>query len=202
MVPLLVVLLLTKIPGREYFALGVFLLAALTDWLDGWWARRYKKITTLGMLLDPIADKLLVSAALVSLVELREAAAWCVCIILGREFAVSGLRSIASSEGITIVASKWGKLKMISQVVAISLMILGVKLEEIGLWHELGIISLYVMTGVALFSGIDYFRKFLRPVLDSVREYPEEHEGAEPGSGGASRTAAESPVSKPKLHAV
>ena len=105
LVPLLVVVLLTRMPAKEYLALGVFLVAALTDFLDGWIARRFKKVTTLGMLLDPIADKILVSAALISLVDLQEADAWAVCIIVGREFAVSGMRAIAATERITIAAS-------------------------------------------------------------------------------------------------
>lgn len=165
LVPLLVVLLLTRMPNREWLALGVFLLAALTDALDGYWARKYKKVTTLGMLLDPIADKLLVSAALISLVDLQEADAWAVCIIIGREFAVSGLRSIASSNGITIAASKLGKWKMGAQVVGISLMILGAKLDDIGLWRKTGKAALYVMTVMALWSGIDYFRRYLKPIV-------------------------------------
>ncbi len=161
LVPLLVVLLLTKLPAREYIALAVFLLAALTDWADGWIARRFKKVTTVGMLLDPIADKLLVSAALISLVDLQEADAWAVCIIIGREFAVSGLRSIAATRGITISASMLGKWKMGTQIVGISLMILGAKLDDIGLWRRTGRAALYVMTAVALISGFDYFRRFL-----------------------------------------
>src|SRR5512143_3838309 len=112
MVPLLVVILLTRMPAKEYIALLIFLLAALTDAVDGYWARKYKKVTTLGTLLDPIADKLLVSAALISLVDLQEADAWAVCIIIGREFAVTGLRSIAIAQGIPIAASRLGKWKM------------------------------------------------------------------------------------------
>lgn len=166
LVPLLVVVLLTKMPAREYLALGVFLVAALTDWLDGFWARRYKKITTLGILLDPIADKLLVSAALISLVDLQEADAWAVCIIIGREFAVSGLRSIASAHGITIAASRLGKYKMVAQIVGISLMILGARLDDIGLWRKTGRAALYVMTVMALISGVDYFRRYLKPILE------------------------------------
>lgn len=165
LVPLLVVALLTRLPAKEYLALVLFLLAATTDALDGYWARKYKKVTTLGILLDPIADKLLVSAALISLVDLQEADAWAVCIIIGREFAVSGLRSIASSQGVAIAASKWGKWKMASQVVGISLMILGARLDDIGLWRKTGRAALYVMTAMALLSGIDYFRRYLRPIL-------------------------------------
>lgn len=170
LVPLLVVLLLTRMPAREFVALGVFLFAALTDWLDGYWARKFKKVTTLGRLLDPIADKLLVSAALISLVDLQEADAWAVCIIIGREFAVSGLRSIAAAHGIIISATKWGKFKMVAQVVAISLMILGARLDDIGLWRKTGKAALYVMTAIAFASGVDYFRKYLRPILE--REAP------------------------------
>jgi CDP-diacylglycerol--glycerol-3-phosphate 3-phosphatidyltransferase len=166
MVPLLVVVLLTRMPAKEYVALVVFLLAALTDWLDGYFARKYKKVTTLGMLLDPIADKLLVSAALISLVDLQEADAWAVCIIIGREFAVSGLRSIASSRGVTIAASNLGKWKMVAQVVGISLMILGARLDDIGLWRKTGRAALYVMTAMALISGVDYFRRYLKPIIE------------------------------------
>src|SRR5947209_10387486 len=105
LVPFLVVVLLTKFYGREYVGLSIFLLAAITDFFDGWIARRSNKITRLGALLDPIADKLLMSAAFISLVELGLARAWMVVIIIGREFAVSGLRSIAAQQGVTIAAS-------------------------------------------------------------------------------------------------
>ncbi len=184
LVPLLVVILLTKLPAREYVALAVFLLAALTDALDGYWARKYKKVTTLGTLLDPIADKLLISAALISLVDLQEADAWAVCIIIGREFAVSGLRSIAASHGITIAASRLGKWKMGTQIAGISLMILGAKLDDIGLWRRTGRAALWVMTAMALVSGFDYFRRFLKPLLAMERE-PEPGATPAPGHGGA-----------------
>jgi CDP-diacylglycerol--glycerol-3-phosphate 3-phosphatidyltransferase len=165
LVPLLVVILLTRMPAKEYLALVIFLLAALTDALDGYLARKYKKVTTLGILLDPIADKLLVSAALISLVDLQEADAWAVCIIIGREFAVSGLRSIAAAHGIIIPASKLGKWKMATQVTGISLMILGSRLDDIGLWRNTGKAALWVMTAVALVSGFDYFRRYLKELL-------------------------------------
>ena len=165
LVPLLVVVLLTRMPAKEYLALGVFLVAALTDLLDGWVARRWKKVTTLGMLLDPIADKILVSAALISLVDLQEADAWAVCIIVGREFAVTGLRSIAIAQGIPIAASRLGKWKMTAQIVGISLMILGARLDDIGLWRKTGRAALWVMTAMALISGFDYFRRYLPPLL-------------------------------------
>ncbi|MGE5344328.1 MAG: CDP-diacylglycerol--glycerol-3-phosphate 3-phosphatidyltransferase [Acidithiobacillales bacterium] len=165
LVPLLVVILLTRMPAKEYLALVIFLLAALTDALDGYWARKFKKVTTLGILLDPIADKLLVSCALISLVDLQEADAWAVCIIVGREFAVTGLRSIAAARGIIIPASKLGKWKMATQVTGISLMILGARLDDIGLWRNTGKAALYVMTAMALVSGFDYFRRYLKELL-------------------------------------
>jgi len=103
----------------------LFVGASITDWLDGYIARRRGQVSTLGILLDPIADKLLISAALVSLVENRLAPAWAIVIIIGREFAVSGLRSIAAAEGFTISASRKAKFKMLSQVIAITMLIMG-----------------------------------------------------------------------------
>jgi CDP-diacylglycerol--glycerol-3-phosphate 3-phosphatidyltransferase len=130
-VPLLVVVLLTKIPSdwlgvpQQLLGLALFVGASFTDWLDGYIARKRGQVSTLGALLDPIADKLLISAALVSLVENRLAPAWAIVIIIGREFAVTGLRSIAAAEGFTISASKKAKFKMLSQVVAITMLIVG-----------------------------------------------------------------------------
>src|SRR6476469_8565139 len=120
LVPFLVVVLLTKFSGREYAGLAIFLVAAITDFFDGFIARRRNQITRLGVLLDPIADKLLMSAAFISLVELQYAKAWMVVIIIGREFAVSGLRAIAATQGVAIPASPLGKSKMVSEVVAVS----------------------------------------------------------------------------------
>ena len=128
-VPLLVVVLLTPFSenwfGVQRHVLGValFLGAAFPDYLDGHIARRRRQISRLGILLDPIADKLLISAALISLVENRLAPAWAVCIIVGREFAVSGLRSVAAADGMVISASKMGKFKMAAQVLTVALLI-------------------------------------------------------------------------------
>src|SRR5687768_10010036 len=120
LVPFVVVVLLTtRFPHWEFWGVTLFLVAALTDLLDGYVARRRKQVTTLGRLLDPIADKLLISSALISLVQLQLAPAWMVVIIIGREFAVSGLRNIAASEGFTIEASPLGKGKMVLQVAAV-----------------------------------------------------------------------------------
>lgn len=128
-VPLLVVVMLTPFSEnwlgvpRHILGVTIFLGAALTDYLDGKIARRRNQVSRLGKLLDPIADKLLISAALISLVENQLAPAWAVVIIVGREFAVTGLRSIAATEGIVIDASRMGKFKMLSQVVAVALLI-------------------------------------------------------------------------------
>ena len=164
LVPFLVVVLLTKFTGREFVGLTIFLVAAITDFFDGWIARRYNQTTRLGALLDPIADKLLMSAAFISLVEMdpSHVPAWMVVIIIGREFAVSGLRSIAAQQGVTIAASPLGKWKMISQVIAISLLILGYELGEL---RRTGTVALWAVMLFALASGIDYFVKFSRAVL-------------------------------------
>jgi CDP-diacylglycerol---glycerol-3-phosphate 3-phosphatidyltransferase len=162
LVPFLVVVLLTKFQGREYVGLAIFWIASITDYFDGFFARRQKKITKLGMLLDPIADKLLMSAAFISLVELGLAPAWMIVVIIGREFAVSGLRSIAAQQGVTIAASPLGKWKMISQVVAISILILG---HELGEFIRLGEVALWVVVLLAIGSMVDYFAKFWRLVI-------------------------------------
>jgi CDP-diacylglycerol--glycerol-3-phosphate 3-phosphatidyltransferase len=164
LVPFLVVVLLTKFEGREFVGLGIFLVAAITDFFDGWLARRRNQMTRMGALLDPIADKLLMSAAFISLVEMdpRHVPAWMVVIIIGREFAVSGLRSIAAQQGVTIAASPLGKGKMVSQVIAISLLILG---YELGTFRVIGTVALWAVMLFALASGIDYFVKFTRAIL-------------------------------------
>lgn len=175
-VPLLVATLLADglsarwqglIPAaRDLFALAIFLAAAATDLLDGYLARRWGQVTTVGTLLDPIADKLLISAALISLVDTHSTPAWIVIVIIGREFAVSGLRSIAAASGYTIRASELGKTKMIAQVAAISLVIAGKR------WPILGEFSLAAMWAVMLFgivSAADYFRKFWRTVDTQIK---------------------------------
>lgn len=170
LVPILVVILLTKFEGKELWGVAVFLIAALTDVLDGWIARRRGQVTHLGMLLDPLADKLLVSAAFISLVEEHIAPAWMVVIIIGREFAVMGLRSVASTQQIVIAASMWGKGKMLSQVIAISLLIFGDHPWNPATWvsdyiggvRTLGLMMLWVVVTLAILSALDYFVKFAR----------------------------------------
>lgn len=149
---------------REMVALVIFLAAASTDWLDGWLARRRGEVTTLGQLLDPLADKLLTASAFIALVELRFAPAWMVVVIVGREFVVNGMRTIAASRGLVIPASPWGKFKTGSQVVAISLLILTKTLDRWGQFGFLGVLALWVVLLLALVSAGDYFRRFLQDV--------------------------------------
>jgi CDP-diacylglycerol--glycerol-3-phosphate 3-phosphatidyltransferase len=152
--------------NKDLWALAIFLAAAATDLVDGYLARRWRQTTTVGMLLDPIADKLLISAALISLVQIHRVPAWMVVVIVGREFAVSGLRSIAAAEGYTIKASELGKSKMVLQVVAISLVMVS------GRWPSLAIPGDVGLWGVLVFavaSAIDYFRKFWRRVDDKIK---------------------------------
>lgn len=167
LVPLLVVVLLTKFEGRLIFGVrkelvgaAIFGIAALTDVLDGYLARRRKQITTLGQLMDPLADKLLITAALVSLVQMDLAPAWMVAVILGRELAVTLLRSIAYARGMVIPASLLGKIKMIAEVVAVLLLILGG--EQLRQFFIAGTIALWIALVSATISGVDYYRKFNR----------------------------------------
>jgi CDP-diacylglycerol--glycerol-3-phosphate 3-phosphatidyltransferase len=146
---------------REIVAVVIFLTAASTDWLDGFLARRRGQVTTLGQLLDPIADKLLTVSAFISLVELGVAPAWMVVVIVGREFIVNGMRSIAATRGIVIAASPWGKFKTASQVVAITLLILTRTLDP---WDFLGVVALWLVMLLALVSAVGYFRNFVRNV--------------------------------------
>jgi CDP-diacylglycerol---glycerol-3-phosphate 3-phosphatidyltransferase len=170
LVPLLVVVLLTNAQGQLIFGVdkkllgaAIFGVAACTDWLDGFLARRRKQITTLGQMIDPIADKLLTSAAFISLVQINLAPAWMVTVIIGRELAVTGLRSVAYARGLSIPASSLGKTKMIAQVVAILALILG--RDHLQGFYVVGQIALWVVLATAVVSGIDYYRKFNRLLL-------------------------------------
>ena len=179
LVPLLVVVLLTKFEGRQIFGVpneivgaAIFAIASLTDWADGYLARRRKQITPLGQMIDPLADKLLTLAAFVSLVQLDLAPAWMVAVILGREFAITALRSIAYARGIAVPASPLGKVKMVAQVVAILALILAHgQLREFYL-DRIGQAALWVVVVTALLSAADYFRRFgglLGPRVADIR---------------------------------
>lgn len=174
-VPLLVALLVQEswgvsIFGRqvsnEVIALTVFLAAGLTDLLDGYLARRWKQITTVGTLLDPVADKLLISAALIVLVQVGAVPAWMVIVVIGREFAVTGLRSIAAAEGFTIQASELGKSKMVSQILAVALLILSIQHPAL---RGPAIALMWIMVAFALVSGTQYFLRFWSKLDDRVK---------------------------------
>jgi CDP-diacylglycerol--glycerol-3-phosphate 3-phosphatidyltransferase len=172
LVPLLVVVLLTEFDGwrilgvsKEVLGAAIFAVASLTDWLDGYLARRRRQVTWLGQVLDPIADKLLTSAAFISLVQLDLAPAWMVALIVGREFAITALRSLAYTKGITIPASPLGKIKMASQVTAILLLILG--WGPMPALAPIGRAALWVVMLAAVASAVDYYRRFV--VLTNAR---------------------------------
>jgi CDP-diacylglycerol---glycerol-3-phosphate 3-phosphatidyltransferase len=162
-VPVLVVALLDETPDGDVIAAIVFALAAFTDGLDGYIARRNKQVTTFGKLMDPLADKLLVIAALISLVSLDRLAAWIAMVIIARELAVTGLRSIAAERGVVISASWLGKLKTALQVAAIIALI---AFDPSPLWADL---LMYVAVAVTLISGADYFLG-LRKRLDDAAQ--------------------------------
>ena len=177
LVPLLVVVLLTEFEGRHVLGLpkelvgaAIFGFASATDWLDGHLARRRRQVTALGEMLDPLADKLLTSAAFISLVQLGAAPAWIVALIIGREIAVTALRSVASARGITMPASKLGKFKMASQVAAILMLMVG--WGPLPWFRPLGEVTLWVVAGAALVSAVDYYRRFQKLTSEPVADVP------------------------------
>ena len=156
----------TDLPIMHFFAAVIFLIASLTDWLDGYIARKYQLITNMGKFLDPLADKLLVSAAFILLVALELAPAWVVILIISREFAVTGLRLVAAGEGIVLAASNMGKLKTVSQILAIALLLLhNYPFSYIG--FPVDLIVLYIALILTTWSGIDYFVKNWHVMRDS-----------------------------------
>lgn len=160
LVPIFLLVLALKFRYGYYIAALVFILAASTDGLDGYIARKKNQVTRLGKLMDPLADKLLISAALISLVELRRLPAWVAVVIIGREFAVTGLRSVAATEGYVIAASKLGKIKTVTQIIAIIAMLL-----PLNRWQwPIGEIAMGIAVFFTVVSGVDYFLK-ARPLL-------------------------------------
>lgn len=158
--PILVVILLTRVEGKEIYGAVIFSLAALTDFFDGYFARKRNQVTATGKLLDPIADKLLVSSAFISLVELDLAPAWMVSIIVGREFVVSGIRSIAASRGYLMPANWLGKIKTVVQICTIVVLILADTYIEP--WLRFGRYLLWITVVVSLVSMASYVMTYLR----------------------------------------
>ncbi len=150
LVPLFMTVILLNLPYGGYVGALVFTLAAATDGLDGYLARRRNEVTRLGVLLDPLADKLLISAALVSLVQLGQVGAGVAVLIIGREFAVTGLRLVAAAEGVVIPASGWGKGKTLAQIVAVVATLIRFPLAREMMWLAAGIT---VLSGVAYFAA-------------------------------------------------
>ncbi|MDR3594202.1 CDP-diacylglycerol--glycerol-3-phosphate 3-phosphatidyltransferase [Clostridium sp.] len=173
LVPIFLIFMAKGIPYGSFIATFIFILASLTDKLDGYIARSRNQITNFGKFMDPLADKLLVTAALISLVELQVVPSWAAVVIIAREFAVSGLRSIAAAQGRVIAASRWGKIKTVIQIIAIILYLLKVNIKDARMWKIFVIHDYYVKVFfdyvpktmlmiavvVTLISGYDYFKK-------------------------------------------
>jgi CDP-diacylglycerol---glycerol-3-phosphate 3-phosphatidyltransferase len=160
MVPVLMVFLLVKMPAGDIIALVVFVVAAASDWLDGYIARRRQQVTVMGTFIDPLADKLLVTAALLSLVALDELSAWIAMVVIARELAVTGLRMVAAAKGVVISASKWGKVKTSSQLLAIAALIVEPRWlkPEWTLWgQKVTWYLVMLMLVLTVISGVDYF---------------------------------------------
>lgn len=173
LIPIFLIFLAIKLPYGTILATFVFIIAALTDKLDGYIARSRNQITKFGKFMDPLADKLLVTSAIVSLVELHIVSALAAVIILSREFAVTGLRSIAASEGKVIAASWWGKIKTVVQIIAIIFALLRVNIITVPSLNELLAdlpwitnffewgtnIAMFIAVVITIISGVDYFVK-------------------------------------------
>jgi CDP-diacylglycerol--glycerol-3-phosphate 3-phosphatidyltransferase len=172
-IPLLAVILMSPSRSAGFWAAALFAVASITDWLDGYLARRMGIVTVFGKFLDPIADKLIVMAALIMILPFDRVPAWMVLVILGREIIITGLRGIASTEGIIIPASDLGKFKTIFQIVAI----LGLLLHYDYNWffainnpylhvnmHNIGMFYLWIATIITIWSGVDYLWKFVRVI--------------------------------------
>ena len=173
LVPVLVTIILTKFEGKQWISVGVFLTAALTDFIDGWLARRWRQVTPVGKLLDPMADKLLIAGAFISLIEVGGVPSWMVVVIIAREFAVTGLRGIAAERGIAIAASWFGKIKMAVQVACVVVLLLSRPHAPPGDVAEIvspfakGFLWATVLVTVA--SGVEYFVAF-RKILEQGEE--------------------------------
>ena len=150
LVPVFLFFIAINIKFGTYIATGIFIIAALTDTLDGYIARSRNQVTTFGKFMDPLADKLIVTAALISLVEMKKLSSWVVMIIIAREFAITGLRTLAASEGIVIAASKWGKAKTVLQIIAIIAVLVDIPYNQV---------LIVIAVIITIVSGVDYIYK-------------------------------------------
>lgn len=159
-------LLLEQTPRAALVSFWVFAIAAGSDWIDGYCARKYKSITVLGKLMDPLADKVLVTTALIMLIPTGKIPAWVALIILCREIVITGLRGVASSSGIVVAASGLGKLKSIIQYIGLGTLIFPLGVLPIPYLHHIGLFIVYVALILTVWSGIDYFYKLRRVFLE------------------------------------
>jgi len=165
LIPVFILVFLTPTEPRSVAAAVIFSVASLTDLMDGYLARRWEQITKLGKFLDPVADKILILAALILLVDFHRVSSWIAIVIIGRELAVTGLRAIASSSGIVIPADEAGKYKMAIQTISIVLLILEYKIGNFN-FHTWGTFLLWISMILAILSGVQYFMKFLSQIND------------------------------------
>jgi CDP-diacylglycerol--glycerol-3-phosphate 3-phosphatidyltransferase len=167
-IPALVAVMLTSFKGHDIVALVIFIFASLTDWLDGWLARRKQLVTVLGQLLDPTADKLLIASTLICLVGLGRVPAWAAVVIIGREIAVSGFRAMASSKGVNIPASAFGKAKMGSESWVIGALVLGP--IYLGKFYIAAKVGLWLVFALAVLSAVEYFIRYGPRVISQPAE--------------------------------
>lgn len=163
-IPALFLLLLSPGPALSLVLALLFIIAALTDLLDGYIARRYRIVTTMGKFLDPIADKLIVNTAMIVMIPIGRIPAWVVAVIVIRDFVVDGMRSIASSEGIVIQASLLAKRKTLCEIFAVSALMIHYPFLGANA-HQVGMVILYIALLMTVGSGLDYFVKFYRRVI-------------------------------------
>jgi CDP-diacylglycerol--glycerol-3-phosphate 3-phosphatidyltransferase len=163
-IPVLFLLLLSPGPTESLIIAGIFVVAALTDVLDGYIARRYQIVTTMGKFLDPIADKLIVNTAMILMIPLGRIPAWIVAVIIIRDFTVDGIRTIASSEGVIIQSSRLAKQKTLCQIFAVTALMIHYPFLGADA-HLVGIVILYVALFLTLYSGLDYLMKFFKVVV-------------------------------------
>ncbi|MEA2113777.1 MAG: CDP-diacylglycerol--glycerol-3-phosphate 3-phosphatidyltransferase [Thermodesulfobacteriota bacterium] len=163
---LAVLLMFEQTTPMAFFAWLVFSIAAGTDWVDGYVARRYEAVTVLGKLMDPLADKVLVAAALIMLIPLGRLPAWIALVILSREMLVTGLRGVASTSGIVVAASGLGKIKSIMQYIGLGTLIFPLGVLPIPYLHQIGLGLVYIALVLTVWSGIDYFYKLRRVFLE------------------------------------
>ena len=160
LIPVFLVLMYLRFPGHTYWAFGVFVLASLSDFADGYIARHYNQVSDFGKFMDPLADKLLVMSALVAFIPVADVPVWVVVVILGREFMVTSLRLIAAGKGVVIAADKWGKVKTISQMIWLNYTLLMLWLfPEAGWAHTVFVVLMGIVVATTVLSGANYMLK-------------------------------------------